>query len=256
MKCPKCGTPEQGRVRVCKECGASYASEDLLELRQLEFLLTETAAWPEANVRRKPYAERLYTLKARILPMAPGAPAEAQRPEAALQPATPPAEPTVEPAPVRAAPEAPLPPLRSVASRAVEQAPAEPVPFDQWLLSERNIKIALYSGGVLLVLAGLVFVGVNWARIPGPAKFAITLMVTGLMYLGGYLLYQRPALRLGGIALLGVGSGFVPLNFVVLQIYIFAAHGLSPNVMWFIGSLPAFLLYALTAFWTGAHLFS
>jgi hypothetical protein len=220
---------------VCQTCGTAYASEDLLELRQLEFLLAEAATWPEADVRSKPYAERLAALKARILPAPPAAAAEAQPLEAVPQPAAPPAEPKIEPAPTQPAP--------------------EPVPFDQWLLSERNIKIALYSGGALLVLAGLIFVGVNWARIPGPAKFAITLMVTGLMYLGGYLLFQRPTLRLGGVALLGIGSGFVPLNFVVLQIYIFSARGLSANVMWFIGSLPTLLLYVMTAYWTRADLF-
>ena len=182
MKCPNCGTLEQSRVRVCQTCGTPYASEDLFGLHQLEFLLTEAATWSEADMRSKPYAERLAALKARILPaLSPGI-AEARPLEAVPKPAILPAAPKIEPAPTRPAP--------------------EPVPFDQWLLSERNIKFALYLGGVLLVLAGLIFVGVDWARIPGPAKFAITLVVTGLMYLGGYLLFQRPTLRLGGVALL------------------------------------------------------
>ncbi len=235
MNCPQCGAPEQARVRVCKTCGTAYTSQDLLELRQLEFLLAETAKWPEALARRQSYVERLAALKARLLP-APTPALTVSAAEAASPPAT-----VAEPPPVTAAPPPPRP---------------EPVPFDQWLLSERNIKIALYSGGLLLVLAGLIFVGVNWARIPGPAKFAITLMVTGLLYLGGYLLFQRPALKLGGVALLGVASGFVPLNFVVLQIYIFSAQGLDANVMWFIASIPTLLLYLLTASWTRADLFT
>jgi len=210
----------------------------LLEMRQLEFLLAETANWPEADVRSKPYAERLAALKERLSP-----------PEAAqAQPA--------EPAPTLAAQEAqPI-----AAAPIIEKAPAlssrESLPFDQWILSERNIKIALYSGGALLVLAGLIFVSANWTRLPGPAKFSITLLVTGLMYLGGYLLCQRPALKPGGIALLGVGSGLAPLNFVVLQIYIFSARGLSANAMWLIGSLPILLLYILIAYWTRADLFT
>ena len=73
MKCPNCGTLEQGRVRVCQTCGTAYASEDLLELRQLEFLLIETASWPEADLRSKQYADRLDALKARILPATPPA---------------------------------------------------------------------------------------------------------------------------------------------------------------------------------------
>ncbi|MCK4472288.1 MAG: hypothetical protein KAW49_10930, partial [Anaerolineae bacterium] len=123
-------------------------------------------------------------------------------------------------------------------------------------MSERNIKIALYSGGLLLVLAGLIFIGVNWTRIPGPGKFAITLMITGLMYLGGYLLFQRPAYRLGGIALLGVASGFLTLNFAVLQIYVLGPSGLRNDVMWLIASPLCLLLYVLTAYWTRSDLFT
>src|SRR4030067_3796041 len=110
--------------------------------------------------------------------------------------------------------------------------PKESVPFDQWLLSERNIKIALYMGGALLVLAGIIFIGVNWMRIPGPVKFAITMLVTGLMYLGGFLLFQKPMLRIGGIALLGVASGFLPLIFAVLQIYVLRLRGLAGGRGW------------------------
>jgi uncharacterized membrane protein len=83
------------------------------------------------------------------------------------------------------------------------------------------LKIALYTGGILLVIAGLIFIGVNWTRIPGPVKFAILLAVTGLMYLGGALLCKRPRLRMGGIALLAIASGFLPLNIAVLQLYVF-----------------------------------
>jgi hypothetical protein len=236
MNCPNCGAPEQARARVCQACGTAYASEDLLEYRQLEFLIKETEKWPEAVERSKPYADRLATLIARIRPSPPPKTAET-----ALQGTLP------QPMPQPAAPA--MAPARETVKR-------EPVPFDQWLLSERNIKIALFSGGALLVLAGLLFVGVNWARIPGPAKFAITLMVTGMMYLGGYLLFQRPTLRLGGLALLGIGCGFVPLNFVVLQVYIFSQRGLSANTMWLIASVPALLLYVLIAYWTRADLFT
>jgi hypothetical protein len=236
MKCPYCGSSEETRVRVCQSCGNAYASEDLLELHQLEYLLAETADWPEVAGQRRPYADRLTALKARILP-APPLPAAAIEAAAMIpQPALPPLAPEVEPSPARPAP--------------------EPIPFDQWLLSERNIKIALYTGGALLVAAGLIFVGVNWAYLSGLTKFAITLMITVAMYLGGYLLFQRSTLRLGGVALVGVGAGFVPLNFVVLQIYIFSERGLSANTMWLIGSLLTLLLYLLTVYWTRADLFT
>lgn len=130
------------------------------------------------------------------------------------------------------------------------------MPFDEWLLSERNIKIALYSGAILLVLAGIIFVGSRWGVLPGPAKFAVTLLITGLFYLGGYSLYQRLSLWLGGIAVIGVASGFLPLNFAVLQIYVLAPTGLRADVMWLIASSMCLLLYLLTAYWTRSDLFT
>ncbi|MCK4725879.1 MAG: hypothetical protein KAT29_08750, partial [Anaerolineales bacterium] len=149
------------------------------------------------------------------------------------------------------------PPLPSKEAHPTHPAPPrEKVPFDQWLLSERNIKIALYTGGLLLVIAGLIFIGVNWTRIPGPGKFAITLMVTGLMYLGGYLLFQREAYRIGGIALLGVASGFLIVDFAVLQIYVLGPSGMSDEVLWLIASPLCLLFYMLTAYWTRGDLFT
>ena len=239
MKCPNCGAPEQVRVVRCRSCGEAYASRYLLELRQLEFLVEETAAWEVADALRSPYAERLEKLRTRFQRRAP------PRPEAVAE-----AVPVAAPEAVAARPE----PVTAPAPRPAP--PREKVPFDQWLLSERNIKIALYSGGLLLVLAGLIFIGVNWARIPGPVKFAITLTITGLMYLGGYLLFQRPAFRLGGIALLGVASGFLTLNFAVLQIYVLGPSGLRDDVMWLIASPICLLLYTLTAYWTRGDLFT
>src|SRR6186997_2154527 len=91
MHCPNCGTPEQARVRVCRTCGTTYASEDLLALRQLEFLLQETETWPDAALRREQYIGQLAALKARLLPAAP-APAIAEPPSAPMSPM---AEPTL-----------------------------------------------------------------------------------------------------------------------------------------------------------------
>jgi len=236
MNCPNCGAPEQARVRVCASCGQAYASQDLLELRQLEFLLQATVSWGVSDALRIPYQERLHRLRERLRPAPPAPAAEAP-------PATP--APAVAPPPPRPAPP-PAPPKPA----------REKVPFDQWLLSDRNIKIALYTGGLLLVLAGLIFIGVNWTRIPGPGKFAITLLMTGLMYLGGFSLYGRPAYRLGGAALLGVASAFVALDSAVLHIYVLAPRGLSDAMMWLIASPFCLLLYSATAVWTRSEVFT
>ncbi len=257
MRCPNCGALGlTRRIRRCRTCGEGFASQDLLELHQLEFLLEETARWEGTAAHRQPYVERLETLRARLVRRAPAEP-QVGAPEVAVAQAV--AAPAREAAPAKvvAGPAA----VRAAAKPKPESArppapPKEKLPFDQWLLSERNIKIALYSGALLLVVAGLIFVGVNWARIPGPAKFAITLMVTGLTYLGGYLLFRRPTLRIGGVALLGVASGFVLVDFAILQLYVLGPAGLRDDVMWLIASPLCLVLYSLTAYWTRGDLFT
>lgn len=139
----------------------------------------------------------------------------------------------------------------------VDAAPPPPaasaVPFDQWLLSERNIKLALYSGGLLLLLAGLIFVGINWAYLPGIAKLGVTLGVTAVLYLGGAFLFRRPSLKIGGTALLAIASGFLPLNFVVTHLYLTQGN---VDVMWLGASIVCGIVYAATAIRTRQNLFT
>jgi len=247
MNCPKCGKREQARVKVCPGCGEAYASEDLQAMRQLEYLLLETTDWEGVEPLRSPYQEKLEKLRARLV--------KAERPEAAI--VSPPSvveTPPIEKAPPEPEPEA-APPTHKVTPD-VRHPPAEKVPFDEWLLSERNIKFALYGGGLLLFIAGIIFVGINWARLPGPVKFAVTLMITGLTFLGGYLLHRRPAYRLGGVALLGLACGFLTLNFAVLQIYVMGPEGLRDDVMWLIASPLCLIVYFLIGYWTRHELFA
>lgn len=171
-----------------------------------------------------------------------------------LKPVTPELQPTLASVPVV---QEPAPVVKSIPAPVVPPAPPAPqVPFDQWLLSERNIKFALYSGGFLLLLAGLIFVGVNWAYLPGIAKLGVTLAVTLGLYVGGILLIRRPTLKIGGTALIAIASGFLPLNFVVTHIYLTSELGVSGETIWFIASLVCGIVYAATALRTHNNLFT
>jgi hypothetical protein len=226
-------------------------------LHQLQFLLEETAGWEGNEVRRESYVARLETLRERLVRPKAAEPAVAESAAPTPIVAEAAAAPALEPAPAKATAIPAAQPAVAAAPPAPPPAPPkEKIPFDQWLLSERNIKIALYAGAALLVVAGLIFVSVNWARMPGPAKFAIMVMVTGLMYLSGYLLFRRPALRIGGIALLGVASGFVIVDLAILQLYVLGPMGLRDDVMWLIASPFCLVLYLLTAYWTRGDLFT
>ncbi|HUN22517.1 MAG TPA: hypothetical protein PK299_05210 [Anaerolineales bacterium] len=205
-------------------------------MHQLEFLLKETANWPNAKVLGEPYAKQLNLLKATY------------HPKTNAFPQTEPANATVsQPGPISDK-------RQSVAVQA--KPPRESIPFDQWLLSERNIKIALYSGSLLLVLAGIVFIGVQWNKISGLGRFLITLVVTLVTYFGGYQLFQKPVLRLGGLALLALAAGFAPLNFAILQMFVFSDYGVDANITWLISSVLMLCFYAFTAYWTRSKLFT
>jgi hypothetical protein len=137
-----------------------------------------------------------------------------------------------------------------------ETADSRNVSFYGWLFNEKTIKFALYTGAFLLLLAGTVFVRSHWGEMPGESKFAILLLVTGLLYLCGYWLFQDQRMRLGGIALIGLASGFAPLNFAILQIYVLGPQGFNGRVMFLLASLTCLFLYSLTVAITRADLFS
>lgn len=251
MKCPNCQAPEKVRVRHCTSCGVAYSTEDLLELRQLEYLLGETAEWEGVDSYRTSYQTKLNTLKKRLISQKAEVAGSDQSQELASVP-------DHAPELISTAAGSAAAISRSTAGKTSAQpgVTKEKGSFDQWLLSERNIKIALYSGAVLLVLAGIIFIGVNWARFSGGVKFAITSLVTALTYFGGYLFFKRPTLRLGGNALLSIACGFFALNFGVLQIYVLEPRGLPNDVMWLITSPLCLILYFFTAYWTQSELFT
>ena len=128
-------------------------------------------------------------------------------------------------------------------------------PFFQWLLSEQNIKIALYSGGFLLVLAGLIFLGTNWTRLPAIVRFGFIAGTTMSMYLGGYLLWKRPLLRLGSLVLISIASFFVPLTFAALHLYLLEPFNISGTIVWLYASMLCLPLYIATAFAMRRQLF-
>ena len=232
MNCPNCQQSMIETIRVCQACEAKYSNSELVELLQLKFLLAETADWPNLDQQRAGYAQRLQALQMRLA-------AETQ-----IEDQIPVEEPAAETVP------------RPQAKATSAAAQPKPAAVDQWFFSETTIKFALYAGGFLLVLAGLIFIGASWANLPAAAKLLVTLSVTGLMYGGGFALFRHSKLRPGGLALLGVASGFVPLNFVVLHIYLLDGRGVDPQLTWLIGSILCLLLYLATLMWTRSHLFT
>lgn len=226
----------------CYHCGATLPREELLEASHLEFFLSELESLsdvlpgPILLELKLRYETRLKILNERLKP---------------------------SPSPVTPAPVA-APEETSASSAREEAAPLSPpeaaesrkVSFYEWLFSERNIKFALYTGAFLLLMAGVIFVRSRWGEMAGEAKFAVLFLITGLLYLCGYLLFQNQRVRVGGIAILGLASGFAPLDFAILQIYVLGPHGFNNEIMFLTASLACLIIYFLTAFWTRADLFA
>ncbi len=246
MNCPNCGNPEKTRAKICTSCDSIYVNEDLEQYQKLEYLVKETSDWKVAKKIRKPYLDKLQKLKEKLLP----SPAV---PEPVLAPVTISKSIKIANATDQPIMKSNIKPISK--EKPIPKPPKEKIPFDQWLLSERNIKFMLYSGAALLIVAGLVWIGVRWNNFPGFVKFAITFFITGLSYLGGFLIYQRPRLRFGGNAILGIASGFLVMNFIVLQIYVFGPEGLNPIIMWLIASPICMGIYLTTAYFTKSKFF-
>ncbi len=123
----------------------------------------------------------------------------------------------------------------------------EKLSFQQWLLSERTLKMILYSGAFLLVLAGIVFVQTQWAMLQAWQKVSVTMGMTVLTYGSGVLLARRSSsLRVGALALLGVAAGFAPLNFVLLDMLDVIPPTIDPRWTWLLGSLVCAAVYGWT----------
>ncbi|HMQ52338.1 MAG TPA: hypothetical protein PKE64_02060 [Anaerolineae bacterium] len=245
MNCPHCHAPQPAQAHTCSTCHFTYTDQDLLHLRQLEFLLDATESWPGVETQRSGYAQELTSLRAKFLPSQstldqPLPPVSTEPASQTQKPAAAPILPTLEPAA--------KPVGQTIANTAAS--------FGQWLFSEGLIKLALYSGGFLLVLAGLIFIGATWSIMPGLLKLSITGAFTGVMYGAGALLFRSQRLRIGGVALLAVAGGFAPLNFVVLHVYLLRDLGINVNLTWLLASFVCLFFYLVTTFWTRTQLFT
>ncbi|MGB1249800.1 MAG: SCO7613 C-terminal domain-containing membrane protein [Candidatus Promineifilaceae bacterium] len=247
-------------------CETAFSRAEFDKLRQLDYLLRATEDWSPNNMieRRQRYMEANAQFReqafARVremwrLKMSPPEKAPLPKieplPEAVLPTEKSPQ--TAESLPVQKEPiEAVVPvasaeaaKLQPIAAQATPQTQSVPSPpkrtFEQWLFSENTIKSAIYSGAALFILAGFIFVGANWSRLPGVGKLAVTLVATTLTCRAGFSLMMRSkTLRIGGLALLGISAGFAPLNPYVVDAYLV---DLDVTTMWLFGSLACTLFY-------------
>ncbi len=176
MNCPNCQTPAEAQQYTCHKCRLAYNDLDLLEWRQLEFLLSATKDWPGVENQRVTYVWQLAQIQSRLSQQS--AEALVSRPcseedqltsSSTAEPSLLPSldvghsasnldtKPLSQPSPIE---EPPLIAPETAGSNPLLKIPVPPpqktksVSFEQWLFSENTIKTCIphIAGRVMIQL--------------------------------------------------------------------------------------------------------
>lgn len=164
----------------------------------------------------------------------------------------------LRPAPSRRRPAAPAVQAAAPARPArPPRPPREPLTWERisaTLLSERTLNAILFLGCILLFAAAVSLVVWNWETFPPWLQLTFLALFTGVFYLLGWFVRVRMKLRGSGLALSGVGSLLVPLDFYA----IYLSGGFPPELagqVWLLASLVCLLAYLVTVYLLQAPFF-
>ena len=137
------------------------------------------------------------------------------------------------------------------------QPPREPWSWDRFwetLLSERTLQAILFLGVILLFSASVFWVARNWERFEPIVQIAFLGTFTALFYGAGTYVTKILKLRESGIALFGVASLLIPLDFFTFYL----SGGFPPDsgpTVWLVASLVCWLAYWVVAYLLKAPFF-
>lgn len=138
-----------------------------------------------------------------------------------------------------------------------EKPPREPWTWErvtETLLSERTLQAILFLGALLLFAAGVSWVAWNWGAFTPIVQIGfLTAFTAGFFGLGTYV-YRNLGLRGSGIALFGVASLLIPLDFYAFYLGGGFPAGSEP-VIWLVGSLVCLVAYTVLAVLLQAQFF-
>ncbi len=268
--CPKCGTPEEEKMTLCGECGEAYAAEDLLKLRQLEYLLRQTQTWRGSEPYRKPYKAELLNLRARLFP-----PQQVEVKDEAPRRARP------EPAPVKKAVLVPKPiPANPVAERVVEPAvkvvkstpkpnPApKPKPKRdsiQWgqlwqkatemVVSGALLRGLLYLGAFMIVVSATILVIRFWDEFPQALQLILIAAVPTTFYILSWVVRSKLKLPQAATVLTAIGALMVAVDFAAVYQFGGLSERFDGNAYWFFASVITLIIYSITAWRVSGEVF-
>lgn len=231
-QCPVCRSEVSAEADFCGVCGSQNPQTTAIELRSVDYLLSELAHWEadgsvnldEARVLREKYENLREELRAQIIANGNSASHSESRPDLNPSSARHPSQ--------RASPRTTIP---GKSRRAVLETLADP----------RTIRLLLYTGAAMLVVGIVISLrDILYLKLREPVVQAALLAVgTTAVTLCGWLTILRTRLLLTGRALALVGSLLVPVNFWFL-----VRSGLisSNGSAWMVCAFCA-VLYANTA---------
>ena len=131
-----------------------------------------------------------------------------------------------------------------------QQPPRPPRPPWTWerfwdsLLSERTLKAILFLGALLLFASAISWVASNWSKFTPLVQGTFLVSATAVFYSLGWFVRVKQGLRESGIAITGVASFLVPLDFLVYYLSGGFPSQSWPTV-WLAASLVCLGLYLL-----------
>jgi hypothetical protein len=235
-QCPICRAEISPGEGFCGACGSKLDDTPVLEIRSLNYLLSELSRWEtdgtlngeQARSLRESYEGRREKLRAQLFNgrKQPGPSAPATSPPHGAK--TPP--PVYEEPPPKSSARAPV-----AKRRALLETLADP----------HTIRLLLYTGAAMLVVGVVIWLrDILYLKLQEPIVQATLLIIgTAALTVSGWLTILRTRLRLTGRALTLTGSLLVPVNFWFL-----VRSGLieSSGRAWLVCAFCA-VLYGLTA---------
>ena len=287
--CPKCGTPEKEKETICGECGETYAAEDLLKLRQLEYLLRQTQTWRGSEPYRKIYKAELQRLRARLFPpqqveIKDEEPRRAQPEPAPVKKAV--AEPKPIPAKAvvaavaepaikveKTAPK-PKPVIKKVHTARKEKPVLKPKPAPkpkpkrdpiQWAqLWEKAIEMVvsgallrglLYLGAFMIVISATILVVRFWDEFPRVLQLILIAAVPTTFYILSWVVRSKLKLPQAATVLTAIGALMVAVDFAAVYQFGGLSERFDGNAYWLFASVISLIIYSITAWRVSGEIF-
>ncbi|MEK7649608.1 MAG: hypothetical protein AAB367_01425 [Patescibacteria group bacterium] len=145
---------------------------------------------------------------------------------------------------------------------ALPPLPPPPSKASEWTIELKSLsasQILLYLGGLIVVLAGLIYIGINWQQWGSLGRIFAIFLPMFICYALGTPLFFKEEYKKHGIVFVVVGSLLFPLFLSIVFVEMKLFGKFYGNSFGMAVSLPTFLLYSMLSFafrfpiWAGLY---